>query len=207
MSSSKPNTINNLVKHLGQVQLEDRFRLLNQQPLTVWLTGLSGAGKSTLAYALEKALVSEGYACYVLDGDNVRHGLNGDLGFSHEDRSENIRRVAEVARLMNDSGLIVITAFISPFERDRSLARAIIGDQNFYEVYVSTPIEECERRDPKSLYKKARSGELQEFTGVSSPYECPLSSDLVIDTQNSTIENCTILLIEQVIKKVANHGA
>ena len=206
---SKDQNQSNIVRQAGLVNIKDRCVLLNQKPLTIWLTGLSGAGKSTLAFHLEKALITEGFACYVLDGDNVRHGLNQDLGFTHKDRTENIRRVAEVARLMNDAGLIVITAFISPIERDRSQARAVIGDASFFEVYVSTALEECERRDPKNLYKKARKGELDEFTGISSPYEIPESPDMDVDTQENSIEDCTLLLTERVIKLcggVANHG-
>jgi adenylyl-sulfate kinase len=138
-----------VVWHDGHVQPEDRRHLLGQRPLTVWLTGLSASGKSTLAFALERRVVDIGHACYVLDGDNIRHGLNKDLGFSHQDRTENIRRIAEVARLMNNAGLIVITAFISPYRDDRQLARAIVGAENFAEVYVNTPIETCEARDPR----------------------------------------------------------
>lgn len=173
---------NNVVRHYGQVTQGLRAALLAQQPLTLWLTGLSASGKSTLAYALERALVDLGRACYVLDGDNVRHGLNRDLGFSESDRSENVRRVAEVARLMNDAGLIVITAFISPMIADRKIARTIIGEEHFREVYVSTPLATCEKRDPKGLYAKARNGHIPEFTGVSADYEPPPKPDLVINT-------------------------
>ena len=159
----------NLVWHHGSVTAEDRGRLLGQVPLTIWLTGLSGAGKSTLAAGLEARLVAAGRASYVLDGDNVRHGLNRDLGFSPEDRRENIRRVAEVARLMNDAGLIVITAFISPYREDRRMARDIIGGERFLEVYLNTPLAVCEARDPKGLYKRARQGGVAEFTGINAP--------------------------------------
>ncbi len=169
-------------RHEGLVSSAHRAALLGQKPATLWLTGLSGAGKSTLAFALERALLGEGRASYVLDGDNVRHGLNRDLGFSAEERSENIRRIAEVARLMNDAGLIVVTAFISPFIADRAMARSIIGAEHFREVYVSTPMDVCEQRDPKQLYRRARSGEVAEFTGISSPYEAPTTADLVLDT-------------------------
>ena len=154
---------------------------MGQSPKTIWLTGLSASGKSTLAYALEYQLMSMGKACYVLDGDNVRHGLNKDLGFSAESRTENIRRIAEVAKLMNDAGLIVITAFISPLRSDRQMARDIIGE-DFREVYVSTNIDVCESRDPKGLYAKARAGLVSDFTGVSAPYESPETPDLRIDT-------------------------
>jgi len=178
----------NLTQHLGSVTSADRAAVLEHQPATLWLTGLSASGKSTLAFALEHQLIGEGKAAYVLDGDNVRHGLNRDLGFSAEDRSENIRRIAEVAKLMNDAGLIVITAFISPFQADRAMARDIIGERHFKEVYVSTPISVCEQRDPKKLYQRARKGEVAEFTGITSPYEAPIKPVLVIDTSTLTLE-------------------
>ncbi len=172
----------NLVWHQGHVTPQERQDLFKQKPLTIWLTGLSAAGKSTLAFALERLLIEAEHPCYVLDGDNVRHGLNNNLGFSAEDRSENIRRVAEVAKLMNDAGLIVITAFISPFREDRAKARNIIGEGVFQEVYVCADLAACEERDPKGLYKKARAGQLPDFTGISSPYEAPANPDLVIDS-------------------------
>lgn len=183
-----------IVWHGGQVCRAERQKLLSQQPVTVWLTGLSASGKSTLAFALERELIDQGRACYVLDGDNVRHGLNRNLGFSHEDRTENIRRIAEVARLMNDAGLIVITAFISPYRADRAAAREIVGPQNFREVYVSTSLDVCESRDPKGLYSKAREGKLAEFTGISSPYEAPELSDLLIDTAQTTLDQAVLRL-------------
>jgi adenylyl-sulfate kinase len=188
----------NVVWHGGHVSGKDREILLGQKALTIWLTGLSAAGKSTLAFSLERALVAEGCACYVLDGDNVRHGLNKNLGFSPEDRSENIRRIAEVARLMNDAGLIVITAFISPFVVDREMARQIIGADSFREVFVSTTLEVCESRDPKGLYGKARSGRIPEFTGISSPYEVPSNPDLEIDLGRFGVENALLQLIKMV---------
>lgn len=179
----------NVVWHDSHTTAQERQALLKQKPMTIWLTGLSAAGKSTLAFALERLLVEAGHPCYVLDGDNVRHGLNSNLGFSAVDRSENIRRVAEVAKLMNDAGLIVITAFISPFRDDRAKARAIIGEGLFQEVYVSADLAACEARDPKGLYKKARAGQVSEFTGISSPYEVPENPELVINTTelNKTI--------------------
>lgn len=164
-----------------------------QQPLTLWFTGLSGSGKSTLANMLEKRLVTEGRHTMLLDGDNIRHGLNRNLGFTESDRVENIRRVAEVARLMNDAGLLVFVAFISPFARDRQRAREIIGD-GFLEIFVNTPLEECERRDVKGLYKKAREGKISNFTGISSPYETPTAPDLVIDTAEMDIDEAVELL-------------
>lgn len=184
------NQINeNVVWHGGQVSQAERSALHGQQPLTLWLTGLSASGKSTLAYALERALIGAGRACYVLDGDNVRHGLNRNLGFSAEDRTENIRRIAEVAKLMNEAGLIVITAFISPTIADRNMAKEIIGANHFKEVYVSTPLGACEARDPKGLYAKARAGQLAGFTGISAGYESPISPDLVIDTSSVSLES------------------
>lgn len=174
----------------------EHSNLLGQKPLTLWLTGLSASGKSTLAYALERNLINSGRACYVLDGDNVRHGLNKNLGFSVEDRAENIRRIAEVAKLMNDAGLIVITAYISPMIADRSAAREIIGSERFKEIYVSTPLATCEARDPKGLYAKARAGTIPDFTGVSATYEAPLKPQLIIDTSyDSTIDNLKQLLL------------
>lgn len=172
----------NIFWHRGQVSGAARSRHFGHRAATVWLTGLSGAGKSTIAFELEKLLLDEGRPSFVLDGDNIRHHLNSDLGFSADDRRENIRRTAEVARLMNDAGLIVVTAFISPFRADREMASAIIGAQNFIEIHVSTVAAVCEARDPKGLYAKARAGKIPEFTGVSSPYEPPLNPALALDT-------------------------
>lgn len=180
------------------VSSQKRQALLGQFPLTLWLTGLSASGKSTLAYALEDALISQGRACYVLDGDNIRLGLNRDLGFSPTDRAENIRRIAEVARLMNEAGLIVISAFISPYRADRAIARAIIGSQCFREVHVSTSLAVCESRDPKGLYVKARAGAVREFTGVSSPYEKPENPALEIDTSVCSVESAVAQLLDLV---------
>jgi len=181
---------NNLVWHEAHITHADRIQHFRQIPATIWLTGLSGAGKSTLAFALEKRLLELGQASYVLDGDNVRHGLNRDLGFSPADRTENIRRIAEVARLMNDAGLIVITAFISPYREDREIARKVIGAENFLEVHVSTPLMVCEERDPKGFYKKARAGEMPGFTGISAPYEPPLDPILALDTAATGTAAC-----------------
>ena len=179
----------NIVWQEGQVTPLERQKLLNQSPSTIWLTGLSGAGKTTLAFLLERQLLAKGRACYVLDGDNVRHGLSRDLGFSDLDRKENIRRIAEVARLMNDAGLIVITAFISPLRSDREMAQSIIGRADS-EIFVSTAIEVCESRDPKGLYQKARQGLVKDFTGVSAPYEMPTNPSLILDTAIRTKEDC-----------------
>ena len=192
-----------VVWHGGHVQPEERSRLLGQQPLTVWLTGLSASGKSTLAFALERDLVEMGHACYVLDGDNVRHGLNSNLGFSHADRTENIRRIAEVARLMNDAGLIVITAFISPYRADRQLAREIIGMERFVEIYVSTPITTCEARDPKGMYRRAREGAIQGFTGVGAPYEPPEFPALKLDTSIDSLPECVRKVLSELVGRIA----
>lgn len=173
-----------VVWHGGQVTLSEREALLGQRATTIWLTGLSASGKSTLAFALERALTDRGRSCYVLDGDNVRHGLNKNLGFSAEDRSENIRRIAEVAKLMNDAGLIVISAFISPFRQDRRQAREIIGSDRFREIFLNTPLAVCESRDPKGMYKMARAGRIADFTGISSPYEAPEAPFLTLDTDH-----------------------
>lgn len=166
-----------------------RARMKAQRPVVIWLTGLSGAGKSTIATALERYLCSQGQHTYLLDGDNVRLGLCKDLGFSDADREENIRRVAEVARLFVDAGLIVITAFISPFARDRALARAVVGPEQFIEVFVDTPLAECERRDPKGLYSRARRGLVTQFTGIDSPYEAPLCADIRVQTLGSAVQD------------------
>ena len=189
----------NVFWHEGQVSSTDRICFYGQRPLTVWFTGLSGSGKSTLAFSLERRLIDTGRACYVLDGDNVRHGLNRDLGFSPKDRAENIRRIAEVAHLMNDAGLIVITAFISPFREDREMARGIIGCERFVEVFLDAGLEICEDRDPKGLYKKARSGEIPGFTGINSPYELPKAPELTLDTGTLSVEQC-LQLLEPVVR-------
>ncbi|HTP99276.1 MAG TPA: adenylyl-sulfate kinase [Casimicrobiaceae bacterium] len=192
----------NVSRQVGKVAAEDRARVLGQLPLTVWLTGLSGSGKSTIAHALERRLMDAGRACYVLDGDNLRHGLNRDLGFSPEARRENVRRVAEMARLMNDAGLIVITALISPYREDRAMARRIVGDARFLETYLSADIAACERRDPRGLYAKARRGEIADFTGVSAPYEVPSDPGIVLDTDGDTAKACVDALFAAIERKV-----
>jgi len=178
------------------VSSAERQLIAGQKPLTYWLTGLSGAGKSTLAFALEKSLLERGCLAFTLDGDNLRHGLCKDLGFSPSDRSENIRRVAEVACLMNDAGLVVISSFISPYRDDREMARTIIGAENFVEVHVSTPLSVCEKRDPKGLYQLARNGKVPDFTGVCSPYEEPTSPKVSLDTSQMSLEECLVQLLE-----------
>jgi adenylylsulfate kinase len=185
----------NITWHAGQITRKDREKVLGQRGVTLWLTGLSGSGKSTVAVAAEQALVERGRLAYVLDGDNVRHGLNKNLGFSPEDRTENIRRIAEVAKLFTDSGIIVLTSFISPYRADRDAARAIYGEGDFVEVFVSTSLETCEARDPKGLYKKARAGQIPEFTGISAPYEAPERPELVLDTGKLSVPESVAALI------------
>ena len=184
----------NLTWHPGQIDTTKKLELLGHNPSTIWLTGLSASGKSTLAFSLEHALITAGKACYVLDGDNIRHGLCKDLGFSEADRTENIRRISEVAKLMNDAGLVVICAFISPSKADRILARNVIGDIRFKDVYINTPIEICESRDPKGLYSKARMGLVKNFTGISAEYEAPDNPTLILNTANTSILDCVLQL-------------
>ena len=172
--------------HEGDITREDRERLNGHRAACIWFTGLSGSGKSSIAREVEKILFERGVRCYVLDGDNIRHGLNKDLGFSPEDRTENIRRIGEVAKLFVDAGFIVMTAFISPYRSDRNAVRGLMQDGDFVEVYVQCDLQVCEERDPKGLYKKARAGEIPEFTGISAPYEEPESPELVIDTAADT---------------------
>lgn len=201
IKEARAGATSNIFWHAGKVSVQSRHAQLGHHPATVWLTGLSGAGKSTLAYELEKMLLDEGHACFVLDGDNIRHHLNSDLGFSATDRKENIRRTAEVARLMNEAGLIVLTSFISPFREDRAMACAIIGEDQFIEVYVNTPVAVCESRDPKGLYAKARAGQINDFTGVSSPYEPPFFPALSLDTGVMTLEEATCALYSHLAKR------
>jgi len=179
---------NDIVLQQLQLTRESRSALKKQTPKVIWLTGLSGAGKSTIANALEAQLHAQGYHTYILDGDNVRHGLNSDLGFSDSDRVENIRRVAEVAKLMADAGLIVIVSFISPFRDDRALARNLMVEGEFVEVFIDTPLQECIRRDPKGLYRKALAGDIKHFTGISSAYEAPTDAEICLKTVDATPE-------------------
>ncbi len=178
----------NVTWHHGQVTRAEREKLLGQRGATVWLTGLSGSGKSTLAVAAERALVSRGRLAYVLDGDNIRHGLNKNLGFGPADRTENIRRIGEVAKLFCDAGLIVFTSFISPYRADRDAVRALMPAGQFVEAFVDASVETCEGRDVKGLYRKARAGEIPEFTGISAPYEAPLRPELVLDTNRQSVD-------------------
>ncbi len=185
----------NLTWHEGQVSRTDREARLGQRGATVWLTGLSGSGKSTIAVAAEKALADAGHLTYILDGDNIRQGLNSNLGFSPEDRTENIRRIGEVGKLFTDAGIIVFTSFISPYRADRDSVREIMGEGDFVEVYVAASLETCESRDVKGLYKKARAGEIPEFTGISAPYEEPENAELVIDTNGQTVDESVQVLV------------
>jgi adenylylsulfate kinase len=178
----------NIVWHQGAVTREDREQLNGHKGCTVWLTGLSGSGKSTIAVDLEKRLCERGVRSYILDGDNIRHGLNKNLGFSPEDRTENIRRIGEVAKLFTDAGTVTVTAFISPYRADRDQVRALMKAGDFVEVYVDCPVEVCEQRDVKGLYKKARAGEIKEFTGISAPYEAPATPELTIKTSEQSVE-------------------
>ena len=180
----------------------DKEALLGQRGLMVWFTGLSGSGKSTIAIALERELQKRGLLCRILDGDNIRSGINNNLGFSPEDRIENIRRIAEVGKLFVDTGIITIAAFISPNNELREMASRIIGKDDFVEVYVSTPIEECERRDVKGLYAKARRGEIKEFTGISAPFEAPEHPELSLDTSKLSLEESVNRLLELILPKV-----
>ncbi|MCL1058500.1 adenylyl-sulfate kinase [Shewanella gelidimarina] len=179
--------MSDIVWHQHSIDQESRAKQKGQSPVLLWFTGLSGSGKSTLAGALERALFDAGFHTYLLDGDNVRHGLCNDLGFSASDRDENLRRVGEVAKLMVDAGLVVLSAFISPTKEERERVRALFEEGRFIEVHVSTPIEVCEARDPKGLYKKARAGEIKEFTGISAPYETPTAAELTIDTSKGDL--------------------
>jgi adenylyl-sulfate kinase len=185
VASDPMSDSHHLTFHTGTISREDREALLGQKGCAVWLTGLSGSGKSTIARILEERLTAHGRVVYVLDGDNLRHGLNSDLGFSAADRQENIRRAGEVAALLVDAGIIVITAFISPFSADRSRARTAVGKERFIEVFVDAPVDVCERRDPKGLYRKARQGEIADFTGISSPYEPPEAPALTLHHHES----------------------
>ena len=187
------------------LQRKDREALLKQKGIMIWFTGLSGSGKSTLAIALEGDLYKQGILCRILDGDNIRSGINNNLGFSEADRTENIRRIAEVSKLFVDCGIVTIAAFISPTHAIRRMASEIIGEDDFLEVYVSTPIEECERRDVKGLYAKARRGEIKEFTGISSPFEAPEHPFISIDTSRQSLADSVKVLLEAVFPKITGN--
>ena len=190
-----------IVWHVGDVDRAKREALVGHQGAVLWFTGLSGSGKSTVANGVELALHNAGCHTYVLDGDNVRHGLNGDLSFSNADRHENIRRIGEVSRLFSDAGVLTLTAFISPFRSDRALMRDLLGDR-FIEVHIKASVEVCESRDPKGLYKKARAGEIPEFTGISSPYEEPEHPEIVVDTGALSIDEA----VAHVVEYLMSHG-
>jgi adenylylsulfate kinase len=193
---------NNLTWQDGQVTSVDRCRLLSQKGLVVWFTGLSAAGKSTIAMAVERELLQQGRAIYLLDGDNLRHGLNSDLGFSEADRNENVRRTAEVATLLRDAGLIVLVALISPYRKMRKFAREKAGSDTFIEVYVKADLATCRERDPKGLYQKAFNGELPLFTGVSDPYEEPQEPELVLDTTQLSVKTATEIVAQLILKRI-----
>lgn len=199
-SRQAPNRATNIVWHDLYLDKKTRSKLKNQLPCLLWFTGLSGAGKSTIANIVEKKLNADGKHTYLLDGDNVRHGLNRDLGFSSEDRIENIRRIGEVGKLFVDAGIISLASFISPFRSDRMIVRELFEPNEFLEVFVSAPLDICEERDPKGLYKKARSGQIPNFTGVDSPYEPPENAELILDTTDSSPEECADLVIDYMLK-------
>jgi len=197
------NTSTNIVWHDGEITRDDRAKMLGHAGCTLWLTGLSGSGKSTVAVELEKRLIRRGVLAYRLDGDNVRHGLNANLGFGADDRKENIRRIGEVAKLFADAGVVTISSFISPYQNDRDQVRKIHEDAGlkFLEVFINTPIEICEQRDPKGLYKKARAGEIKGFTGIDDPYETPQNPDIDVKTGDQSASASAKDLLEALIKQ------
>jgi len=191
----------NIFWHHGKLTNEDRVKHLGQKGAVVWFTGLSASGKSTVAREVELALVENKKGSYVLDGDNIRHGLNSNLGFSPDDRKENIRRIGEVAKLFCEANVVVLTAFISPYKADRDLARKLVPEGQFFEIFCDAPIEKCEERDPKGLYKKAKAGEIKEFTGISAPYEAPDKPELVLKTGEETLEQSTRRVLDLLASK------
>lgn len=192
----------NIIPHSHEIKIKDRIKRSGFKPKLIWFTGLSGSGKSTLASGLEAYFFNQGFNTYILDGDNIRDGLNSDLDFSDESRKENIRRISEVSRLFVDAGVLILTAFISPFKEDRGSARELIGADNFIEVFVDCPLEVCEERDVKGLYKKARAGEIKHFTGISSPFEEPTNPDIKVNTADDSFEKCLNQLIEIIEPKI-----
>ena len=199
----KDNMSKNIVPHNYQISKEDRLASNKHNSFLLWFTGLSGSGKSTIANVVEQKLFEKGIKTYTLDGDNIRKGINNDLSFSPEDRTENIRRIAEVSNLMIDSGLVVLAAFVSPYKKDRENIRTIVKDVNFVEVYINTSVEECERRDVKGLYKKARAGEIKNMTGISAPYEAPENPDIEINTETETIEDSVKKIVDFITPKLS----
>uniref|UniRef100_UPI00404B8D3F adenylyl-sulfate kinase n=1 Tax=Gelidibacter sp. TaxID=2018083 RepID=UPI00404B8D3F len=192
----------NIIPHTYQISIQDRRKTNKHTSFLIWFTGLSGSGKSTIANAVELELHKKGIKTYILDGDNIRKGINKDLSFSPEDRTENIRRIAEIANLMIDAGLVVLAAFVSPYKKDREEIKRIVKDVNFVEVYVNTTVEECEKRDVKGLYKKARVGEIKNMTGISAPYEAPEAPDVEIKTEKVSVEQATVKIIEFIKPKL-----
>ena len=190
----------NIVRHEGHVSREERENKLKQKAVLLWLTGLPSSGKSTIAYTVEHALVNRGHLAYVLDGDNIRFGLNANLGFSAEDRTENIRRIGEVGKLFVDGGFLTLASFVSPYSADRDAVRELMGEGDFVEIFIDTPVEICEERDPKGLYKKARTGEISNFSGISDPYEVPEKPEMIIKTVDWTAEEAAALIIEMLEK-------
>ncbi|MBM6629539.1 adenylyl-sulfate kinase [Mammaliicoccus vitulinus] len=195
------NASTNITWHDSEVTKEQRQERNGHKSVVIWFTGLSGSGKSTISVALEKALFEQQITSYRLDGDNIRHGLNQNLGFSPEDRKENIRRIGEVGKLMVDAGVVTMTAFISPYEEDRNIVRNILEDGEFIEVFTKCSLDECETRDPKGLYKKARNGEIKEFTGINAPYEEPSNPEIVIDTEHESIEESVNKIVSYLKEK------
>jgi adenylylsulfate kinase len=191
----------NITWHEGALNKQDREKLLDQKGIVIWFTGLSGSGKSTIAHAIEEELFRRGHLSFVLDGDNIRHGLNKNLGFSPEDREENIRRIGEVAKLFADAGLITMTAFISPYRKDRDNNRHLLKEGEFIEVFMQVSLPEAEKRDPKGLYKKARAGKIKEFTGIDAPYEEPLDPELLIDTDTLDLDESKDMVIRYLEEK------
>jgi adenylylsulfate kinase len=204
LKSNKADMQKNVIPHNFSINKEQRGDLKDHNAFLMWFTGLSGSGKSTIANAVEHALHGKGIHTYTLDGDNVRKGLNNNLSFSPEDRTENIRRIAEVANLMVDAGLVVLAAFVSPYEKDRKNIEEIVGKKNFVEIFIDTPLEECERRDVKGLYAKARAGEIKDFTGISAPYEIPKKPDIRIDTTTNTVEESAAIILKRIEKKLTD---
>lgn len=195
----------NIFKHEFNINRSHREKLKSQGSFLIWFTGLSGSGKSTIANALEQELYHKGIHTYLLDGDNVRKGINADLSFSPEDRTENIRRIAEIANLMVDAGLVVLASFVSPYRIDRENVRNTVGYNNFVEVFVDTPLEECERRDTKGLYAKARRGEIKDFTGINAPYEAPENANITIDTTKVSVGKAVDLIVNTIAEKLKNN--
>jgi len=192
----------NIIKHNYSVSIQDRRKINDQNSFLIWFTGLSGSGKSTIANALEFKLHQAGFKTYALDGDNIRKGINNDLTFSPKDRTENIRRIAEVANLMVDAGLIVLGAFVSPYKKDRKNIKDIVGNDNFVEIFVNTSLEECEKRDVKGLYEKARKGEIKDFTGINAPYEAPEKPDVEVITDELSVQESVELIYNKIQEKL-----